>query len=289
MRALALTLGLALLGMVGFAGANSSAPLCGTCFKAARGDARECRSSADAAFIVDRALCLDRDPVCVGACLEIGEECRDTTGIGEAIDACNATLQQAVARCVVNHPAGSSKRSKCFDRAQLDGYQCRQGARQAAAPALRQCTEDGVACRRGCGPGEPPLGSDVCLDEAALSRREALADCRRTFQVSASACVDKDDACVQPCRESRDVCEAPIDSAFAAAVSSCLQVRDAALAACAAENPAGSAALASCEDAAGAAAFSCRLAARDAAAPGLRACSDQYVACVRACPAEPTP
>lgn len=289
MRAIALTLALALAGMVGVAaGAGGKTALCGgTCFRAARGEARECRGSADAAFLLDRALCLGRDPVCVGSCLETSVECREATGIGDAIAACTTTLEQAVASCLVQHPAGS-KRSKCINRAQLDAYQCRQAARNAVAPTLRQCTETGVACRRACGPGAPPAGSAICLDDAKATRREALVMCRRTWQLSGSACLGKDDACVQPCRDARDECEAPIDAAFGNAVAACLQVRNAALATCAATNPAGSAALASCEEAAGADAFTCRLAARDAAAPGLAACSDQYAACVRACPAAET-
>ncbi|HEV7733536.1 MAG TPA: hypothetical protein VGR62_15325 [Candidatus Binatia bacterium] len=290
MRALALTLAFALAGMVGVAaGANGNTALCGgTCFRAARGEARECRGSADAAFLLDRALCLDRDPACVGACLETSVECREATGIGAAIGACTTVLEQSVATCVVQHPAGS-KRSKCIHRAQLDAYQCRQGALQAVAPTLRQCTATGVACRRACGPGTPPAGAETCIDDATAARREALVQCRRTWQVSGSACLGKDDDCVQPCRDARDMCEAPIDAAFGNAVAACLQVRDAALAACAAANPAGSAALASCEESAGADAFNCRLAARDAAAPGLSACNDQYATCVRACPAQASP
>jgi hypothetical protein len=275
----------ALAALVGSVDAANTAPCGGTCFRVARGEARECRGSADGAFLIDRALCLDRSPVCVAACLERSQECRDATGIGQAIVTCTATLQTALARCVTNHPTAPAKRAQCVDHAQLGAFQCRNAARRAAAPALRRCTLDSVVCRRGCGPGSPPRGETLCLDEANLKRREALRTCRRDFQVSGSACIDKDDACVQPCRDERDGCEAPIDAELGRAVGACLQQRNATIVACRAANPVGSTALATCEETADAAAFTCRLAARDAAAPGLAACSDAFVACIRACPA----
>jgi hypothetical protein len=261
--------------------AGSAAPCGGACFRAARGDARECRGSADGAFVLDRARCLDRDPICVAACLETGEECRDGTGHAEEIAACNAALESALQRCVANHPTQPGKRARCVDRAQLDAYQCRQSARRADRRALAACVATGDACRRGCGPGEPPLGAAVCLDEARAARKAALRSCRQAFQVTASACVDKDATCAQACAATRQTCAAPIEASLAAAVGACVEAHAVAVAAC----RAGGVDVASCEEQAGATAFSCRLAARDAAAPGLAACGNTYVACVRGCPA----
>lgn len=266
--------------------AGSAAPCGGACFRAARGDARECRGSADAAFVLDRALCLERDPVCVAACLETAEECRDDTGHADAIAACNATLQSALLRCLANHPTAAAKRAQCVDRAQLAAYQCRASARRDDRRALAACTATGDTCRRDCGPGEPPAGVATCTAEARAARQTALGSCRQSFQVTASACVGKDATCAQTCAATRQTCTAPIAAAFSAAVGACVEAQAVAVAACRAGAPAGSDALASCEEQAGATAFACRLAARDAAAPGLAACGDAYVACVRACPAE---
>lgn len=283
---LMLVLAVAGVGEVVAAGSGSAALCGGSCFRAARGDARECRGSADAAFVVDRARCRDRELVCVDACLETAEECRDATGYGDAVAACNATLQSAVVRCATNHPTAPKKRAQCVDRAQVDANQCRTSARRAAEPALRACTRDGIVCRRGCGPADVPTGGRVCDALAIRARREALAACRQTFQVTASACIDKDATCTQACAATRQTCEAPVQSAFNAAVAACLQAEAVAIATCRATEPAGSDALAACEQQASATAFTCRLAARDAAKPGLAACGDAFVGCVRACPAE---
>ncbi|MCW5893134.1 MAG: hypothetical protein KIT14_21680 [bacterium] len=265
--------------------AGSAATCGGPCFRAARSEQQECRGSADGAFVLERARCLERDPVCVGACLETQEECRDATGHPDQIAHCDAQLESALARCVTSHPTAPKKRARCVDRAQLDGYECRAGARRASRDALAECDRTGDACRQDCGPGTPPAGAAACKGAARLARRAALQSCRRTFQITASACLDKDATCAQACGATRRACEAPIEATLGAAVGACVQAKDAAVAACRATEPPGSPQRESCEQEAGATAFTCRLAARDAAAPGLTACGDAYVACVKACPA----
>jgi hypothetical protein len=121
--------------------------------------------------------------------------------------------------------------------------------------------------------------------EANAALDAVIADCRATYQVTASACLDKDVTCVQDCRDAREVCNGPTNTTLAAALAACAAQEVTAVAACQAANPGGGAAFDQCVTAAQANATTCRDAALDAAAPGLEACTVQYLACVRACPA----
>jgi hypothetical protein len=105
-----------------------------------------------------------------------------------------------------------------------------------------------------------------------------------TFQVTASACLEKDATCVQDCADARVTCGAPTQSTLAAALAACAAQTSAAVAACGAANPGGGASLQQCITVAQANAPVCRDAALQAAAPGFAACVQPYVSCVRACP-----
>jgi hypothetical protein len=111
-----------------------------------------------------------------------------------------------------------------------------------------------------------------------------LAGCRLVHRATASACINKDVACVQDCAETRATCTAPTRAMLDAAIASCSAQQAADLTACTTANPAGSSALQACVDAVGAEASRCRDAALAASAPGFAACEGQYVACLRACP-----
>jgi hypothetical protein len=255
------------------------------CREAARGDWVTCRRAAITTFALDRQLCLDRDPACVQACAERQNDCGEATGFGPAFEACLTQESAAVSQCRDRFQAGSQKRERCVDNARIAGFQCRNGARRAAGPALRRCRADFDRCADRCGPGERPRGGRSCTREARRDRAAAVAACNHTATADKSACADKDAGCVEVCRDSRVECDAPGRSALVSAIAACQAERRSAAATCEATNPGGSAALDQCLEAADTGAFLCRQAASRAQAPAFASCVQQYIGCVRLCPA----
>lgn len=256
------------------------------CLEAARGDYRECRQAANAALLLERQLCLGRDPACVRACAAREQDCGDATGIGPAIEACLGQERAAVSACRTRFPLTESKKiEQCIDNARIAGFQCRNRARTGTAPELRRCRADFDACADGCGPGEPPRGSRLCERDARLARSAAVAACNQTANADKSACANKDATCVESCHDARDACNEPARAALASAIVACDAERRAAAASCEAANPGGGAVLDQCLENADTAAFLCRQAASRAQEPAFAACVQQYVGCVRACPA----
>jgi len=261
------------------------------CLGAARGAYRQCTSSASGAFQDALEGCIERAHECVNSCRTRQQDCRDGTSTDAALAACVATLAMEQQRCEDTFPptppASAHLRAKCIDKAQLANFRCGNKARRSSRQALRACRQDFKQCNDSCGPGGPPGGSKVCRDQGKAAFRAVLADCKLTFQVSSSACINRDATCVQGCADARLTCEAPTRSMLGAAIAACTADQANAIAACRATNPAGSSALDSCITAAQANAAVCRDAALNAAAPGLAACVQPYVACVRACPPPP--
>jgi hypothetical protein len=184
-------------------------------------------------------------------------------------------------------PASAHLRAKCIAKAQVADFRCVNQARRSFLQALRGCRQGFKQCIDSCGPGGPPGGAKVCRDQGKAAFGAVLADCKLTFQVTSSGCINKDVTCVQGCGDARVTCEAPTRSMLGAAITACTADQANSIAACLATNPAGSSALDSCITAAQANAAVCRDAALDAATPGLAACVEPYVACVRACPPAP--
>jgi hypothetical protein len=255
------------------------------CREAARGDWVTCRRAATAAFALDRQLCLDRDPACVQACSERENDCGEATGLDPALEACLAQEGAAVSQCRDRFPAGSMKREHCVDNARIAGFQCRNRARTAAAPALRRCRVDFHRCAARCGPASRPRNARSCKRGGRGTRTAALAACNQTANADKSGCANKDAACVTACRDSRVSCDAPARNALASAIAACQAERRSAAATCEATNPAGSSALDQCLEAADTNAFLCRQAASKAQAPAFATCVQQYIGCVRLCPA----
>jgi len=285
---------LALWAVCAAAAAHGALPMIAChdpCLGAARGAYRQCNSSASGAFQDALDGCIERAHECVNACRTRQQDCRDSAGTDAALAACAATLAMEQQRCEETFPptppASAHLRAKCIDKAQLANFRCGNKARRSSRRAVRGCRRGFRQCIDSCGPGGPPGGSKVCRDQGKTAFRAVLADCKLTFQVTSSACINRDVTCVQGCADARLTCEAPTRSMLGAALAACTADQANAIAACRAMNPPDSSALDSCITAAQANAAVCRDAALNAAAPGLAACVQPYVACVRACPPPP--
>ena len=265
--------------------AAPSHPCSDPCLQAARAELRDCTSSARGAFQEALDGCIARDHVCVDACRSIRVDCRDDTETGAEIAACTALTVTEKGRCRERFPPFSERRENCIDRAEVRASRCRRDVVRRARQAFRACRQGFRQCAGACGPGGPIEGAKTCVTEAKAAFDAVVADCRLTYQVTASACLDKDVTCVQDCRDTREVCNGPTAAALGGALGACASQEIAAVAACQAANPGGGAGFDQCVTAAQANATTCRDAALDAAAPGLEACTAQYAICVRACPA----
>ena len=255
------------------------------CLQAARDARAECVSSASGAFTDAFGACLERDQECINACrFQLGE-CRDSTGAGADLFACQLELEAAKDRCRNEFPLGSRRREICINRAQVAGFQCRRTVLRNLRRALRDCRSAFGQCANACAPGGPPGGVATCKADAKAAHQADLASCKATYQVTASGCINKDVTCVQGCGDARDACSAPTQSMLAAAIMACTAQEKAAAAACVQANPGGGSALDQCVTTAQANAFACGQTALEAAGPGITACTQQHLGCVKACPA----
>jgi hypothetical protein len=270
---------------VGLAATPSGArPCVDPCIEAARGARGACVSSAAGAFTDALDGCLERAVLCLAACRDERQSCRDRTSLAPDLAACEAELVLATERCRNEFRPGSIRRALCVDRARVAGFRC---ARRAAANArhdLRACRSAFGACAETCGPGSPPGGPQSCRAEARGAFDAARAACRTTFRVTTGACLNRDITCVQDCVAAFDACDAAASGVLDAAIATCSAERDTELAACQAANPEGGPALEACEDTVRATAFACREAALQAAAPGFASCVEAYAGCLRTCP-----
>jgi hypothetical protein len=255
------------------------------CLQAARDSRKECASSAKGAFLDAFDGCLEREHACIQACRADRQDCRDATSLGEDIVACQIAQAAAEEECRNRFPPRSKRRAACLFRAEVEGSRCNRRARVHVAVGLKRCRSGFDQCAQGCAPGEPPGGVGPCRSDGRTALRGALAECKLEYQVTASACIDKDLGCVQACVDARETCNAPTNATLGTAIAACSAQAAMDRAACAAANPSGGAALEQCIQTAQANSATCRDAALQAAAPALASCGKQYVACVRACPA----
>ncbi|MGH7893920.1 MAG: hypothetical protein ACREQL_04580 [Candidatus Binatia bacterium] len=253
------------------------------CLQSARAEAKDCTSSASGAFQTALDGCLERDHECVDACRWNRQECRDATGIGGDLAACQLELAAAKADCD-RFPRGSKARIRCIDQAQIAGFQCRRRALRRVRREFRSCEAQFKQCADACEPGGPSGGVSACRSEAKAAFQSVVAGCRAAYQATASACIDKDLTCTQDCIDARETCNAPTQTTLDAALATCTAQEQTAVSACVAANPAGSSALQDCITTAQANAFTCRDAALEAAGPGFAACAGAYLSCVHGCP-----
>lgn len=273
------------LGLTTPAPAAQSCTCSDPCLQASRATRKTCLSSAFGAFQVDVEGCLERDHICLDACRAEKEDCRNATGLGDALGSCVHQLVLDRADCRARYPLDSGKRERCIDRAQVKALRCRRQATSAVLDALRQCRRTFRQCALACAPGMPLDGIAACRDDAKEARQEAVADCQADFVVSASACIDRQASCVDTCNQERGVCVEPTQAAFEAAYAACTDTRNAAVAQCQADFPDDQTALAACIETAQATAFTCRDAALEASQPGIVACTSEWAKCIAACPA----
>jgi hypothetical protein len=254
------------------------------CLVAARAARSDCVSSAKGAFTDAFDACLEKDRQCVEACRFQLEDCRDSTGLGEGLVACQAEETAATDRCRTRFPPGSHRRDVCISRAEIAGFRCRRGVFRDFRHALKDCRSAFGQCADACQPGGPAGGIETCQADAKAALEADLTSCRTTYVATASGCINRNVTCVQGCGDARDTCSAPTQSKLLADSMACTATEKSAAAACAAANPAGSAALLQCLMTAQANAFECRQTALEAAGPGFAACAQTYVGCVAACP-----
>ncbi len=258
------------------------------CLAAARDAHRQCTSSATGAFQDAVDGCLGREHDCVQACRTQRQECRDSTGSDAELERCDMDFETETARCRDTFPLAPKRsrmlRARCISRAETADFRCRNGVRRRFRRAVLTCQHEFTGCTGGCGAGGPPGGSGACRAQGRAEFRSVLANCKLTFQVTSSGCINRDVTCVQDCGDARATCEAPTQAALQAAIATCAATSAAAIAACQATNPVGTPLFQQCVTDAQATAAECRDAALAAAAPGLAACVEPYVSCVHACP-----
>ena len=274
----------------------------------------DCKAGSKEDYQSAKDACLNRDHICVEACRADRYDCRQATGFDDAIDACNATLAGAKATCRQNNAAGSPGRDMCIDQAQLVAFQCRDSAREAAKPALKDCRKQFKICATGCppAPAGAPADPAQCKLDAKTTYKDAQAACREDFQVQKDVCHNRDHTCVEQCRADRETCRAPVqtqlDSDIAAcnakkcvaganAGASCTAASECPASICqkpavtncdALYGPNGSNPdpdnLDTCIDNAQAAAFECRDQANEDAHPGFENCRQTFQTCAQGCP-----
>ncbi len=260
-----------------------SAASAGKCVEAAKAEYLDCKTECREEMLIAKDACINRDHDCVQVCRAYREECELATGLEEALAACQAQLQADRQSCRDQFPPDSPEFDQCIDLAQIAAFQCRDSAREAAGPALKECRSAFRQCVRECPAGAGPVEDPrQCKLDAKIAYKTCKAQCREDFQVAKDACRNRDHACVEQCREDRQACNQPILDQLAAAIAACNATRDAAVEAC--RLIPDEELRDQCIDSAQVAAFVCRDQAREQARPGLYACRLQFRDCVRACP-----
>lgn len=112
-----------------------------------------CKADCREAFQAQKDLCLNRDHDCVEACRAGRDACRQPIEdqLDAAIAACNATRASAIQNCENLYPPGTD-RDTCVMNAQIDAFQCRDQARENAAPGFESCRTGFQACATACPP-----------------------------------------------------------------------------------------------------------------------------------------
>ena len=257
------------------------------CILTAKLDYKECKAECKEEFQVAKDACLDRDHGCVEVCRALRAYCRELTGLDAAIATCNATLYAAKQTCRNDNPiVGSPERDQCIDRAQVEAFQCRDDAREAARPGLRQCKRLSRYCVRSCTPNteRDPDAIAACKDDAKLALLDCKAACREDLQVAKDACRNRDHACAEQCRADRDLCKQPYLDQLAADIADCKTTRDGEIQTCKDLYAEGTPERDACIDQAQVVAFQCHDLARENARPWLNGCRDNFMTCITECP-----
>jgi len=263
-----------------------SAAHAGLCVGAAAQAKRECKAICQEDYQIAKDACLNRDHACVEVCRYERSVCRETSGIDDAIAACNATLEAAKQVCRDNNPPGTPERDQCIDQAQVVAFQCRDQERENAKGALKECRYNFKTCARACPPADPPSSVDPrqCKADAKAAYAACKDACIEDFQLAKDICHNRDHACVELCRDAREVCLQPVIAQLVSDVAACNATRDTEVQTCRDLYAEGTPERDTCIDNAQVAAFQCRDQAREDARPGFEACRDAFRVCALLCP-----
>ena len=254
-----------------------------SCVDDAAQQLQDCKAGCKEQYQIDRDNCNNKDHACMEICREKRVDCRDATGIEEALQACQDSLYAAKQDCRDHNPPGSQALDTCIDNQQVIAFQCRDAAREAVRSDLNACRRQFRACARVCPPASPPVtvaDKLQCRSDAKLARDACKAGCKEEFQFLKDACLGRDHVCVEQCRANRDSCREPIDDRLAAAIAACNVTRDQEIQNC---NNGPAETRDQCIDNAQVDAFQCRDQARENERPNYQACRDAFRTCVGNC------
>ncbi len=259
------------------------------CISDANQAAKDCKAGCVEASQLAKDTCVNRDHPCVESCRADRDACRaaPVADLNAALAVCNATLAGARATCRSLYADGTPERDACIDQAQVVAFTCRRAARQVAKPLLKVCRSAFKLCvRTNCPPSSSPDPAFVfvCKQEANEVRVDCIAACVEARQLAKDTCLNRDHACVEVCRATRDGCRAPFLATLAADVAVCNTARKMAIQNCLNLYAAGSPERATCINQAQVAAFQCRDTAREGVAADLAACRAAFQTCAQACP-----
>jgi hypothetical protein len=270
-----------------------SAAHAGLCVGAAAQAKRECKAICQEDYQIAKDACLNRDHACVEVCRTERADCRDAIAIrdparplDEVIAECDATLEIAKQACRDAYLAGTPERDHCIDQAQVVAFQCRDQAREDAKPALKECRRNFKTCAKACPPADPPSSVDPrqCKADAKAAYAACKDACIEDFQLAKDICHNRDHACVELCRDARDVCLQPVIDQLVSDVADCKATRDTEVQNCKDLYADGTPERHTCIDNAQVKAFQCRDQAREDARPGFEACRQDFQTCALACP-----
>ena len=267
-----------------------------SCRAEAKQISKDCKADCKEDFQAAKDGCLNRDHVCVEVCRAERYDCRQATGFDAAIDACNDTLAAAKQQCRdnPNNPPGSTNRDDCIDQVQVIAFQCRDDAREAKKPALKQCRKDFRACAQACPLPDPPSSGDAaqCKADAKIAYKACTADCKEDYQIAKDACHNRDHLCVEGCRADRETCREPVENDLDGDLAACdltlhgdgTPENPGAIPTCKSLYGEGTPERDQCIDNAQVNAFECRDQAREDARPGFETCRQGFKTCAQGCP-----
>ena len=125
------------------------------CRRTAKAEYKACQAVCREDFQVSKDACRNRDHACVEECREARHACRQP--ILDQLEAdiatlCTAPKAAAIAVCEATHPPESEALDACIDQAQVVAFQCRDGLREEARPALEVCRTGFRTCVLACPP-----------------------------------------------------------------------------------------------------------------------------------------
>jgi hypothetical protein len=128
------------------------------CVKDAAAAGRTCNAGCKEAYQVDKDTCRNRDHACVEQCRvdRLGCVGPIRTQLDTDVAVCKTARDLEIANCELLFGEGTLERDTCIDNAQVDAFQCRDAAHEAARPGLAACRQTFRACADACPPPPAP-------------------------------------------------------------------------------------------------------------------------------------